>query len=89
MTAEPSIDKDIRNRNKMRGTLYQYNVAISLYQMFLKSTVYEIASQVKWPWKVMDWGSNFTNFEIIANIKKKSIMVPVDIFVLQKIRQIC
>ena len=22
MTAEPSINKDIRNRNKMRGTLY-------------------------------------------------------------------
>ena len=35
------------------------NMPISLYQIFLKSTVYEIASQVKWPWKGMDQGNNF------------------------------
>ena len=38
--------------------MWLYNV-LSLYQILLKSTVYEIASQVKRPWKAMEYRQQF------------------------------
>ena len=52
---------------RFRDILYVY-LYISLYQIVLKCTVNEIASQIKRPWKVMEYGNNF------CKKKKKKIV---------------
>ena len=44
------FDVNLKSREEMTYVLY-----ISLYQTFLISSVYEIALQVKRPWKGMDY----------------------------------
>ena len=44
-------------------------IDLSLYQIFLKSTVYEIASQVKRPWKGMDLGKNVCKKKVSKNVR--------------------
>ena len=63
---KPCFSENGFNAQKQTCGQCMYNVHctfstmyISLYQIFLKSTVYEISSLDKRPWKGMDQGNNF------------------------------